>query len=702
MKLDTPTIVIISTFIDFVLTLILFHTWRTRTTYDGFGTWIAAIFSWTVGSTCVLLFFNLQPLFISKIIGISLILLHPLLMYEGIRRFYGIRMRWWGTPLNFLLVLACLVNQVYFLYIFDDIARRSAVFNVVLAVLFARNIIEPLLYTKPRSHSMQWIFSISMVPLVALIMLRAWHFITISRSVDMILIMAQDVLLLWTLLYGLIVELVIAYSFLSLTSDRVEVELREAQHAAEGASRAKSSFLGMVSHEMRTPLATISGIGEILARQADFPMQEQLIPLLRQSTGQILRHIDDLLDLTRIESGTIRLESLSFSLPEMLNEIRNVIQPQIAAKNLILVSERSADLPAILVGDRQRIIQILVNMLHNAIKSTSEGTIFTSVSRRGDEILFSVTDTGCGIKPEHLKTIFEPFVTMSTGGGTGLGLPISRQLAEAMGGWLSVESTHGTGSCFTLALPCLEADTIGYIVDPCPLEPFHITHPLQVLAVDDLPENLILLRLLLSGTPIVLTTVGSGYAALELLHTRHYDVLLTDLRMAGMDGLTLVRTIRAEEREIDGLPLLIIAISANAFPEDRRSALEAGCDSYLPRPFDTASLLREMSVSVMNINENGACKSDQLAERTELELQFGHLREAARTRIAASSATIEAALLCSDTKTIREEGHRIKGLGMSLGLPDAERVGTALEQAGREGKIDGVLELLKELRGNSK
>jgi hypothetical protein len=246
MKLDTPTIVFISTAIDFVLTLILLHTWRTRTTYSGFGIWIAAIFCWTVGSTFVLLFFNQQPQFISKIIGISLILLHPLLMYEGIKRFYDIRMKWWGTPLNILLLLACLTNQVYFLYIYDDIARRTIVFNLVLAVLFARNVIEPLLYTKPRRHSMQWIFSISLVPLVVLIMLRAWHYITLSPSSDMTMLMNQDILLRWTLLYGLIVELVIAYSFLSLTSDRVEVELREAQHAAEGASKAKSAFLGMV------------------------------------------------------------------------------------------------------------------------------------------------------------------------------------------------------------------------------------------------------------------------------------------------------------------------------------------------------------------------------------------------------------------------------------------------------------------------
>jgi CheY-like chemotaxis protein/anti-sigma regulatory factor (Ser/Thr protein kinase) len=340
-----------------------------------------------------------------------------------------------------------------------------------------------------------------------------------------------------------------------------------------------------------------------------------------------------------------------------------------------------------MVGDRQRISQIIANCFENAIKSTSHGSISPRVSRRGEQIIFSVTDTGCGIMPDQLEAIFEPFVTKAHGGGIGLGLPISRRLAEAMAGTLTVESTLGQGSCFTLVLPYHAA--VAELTDhvhSLPEVPL-ITESLQVLAVDDLPENLLLLKLLLADTPVILTTVESGAAALELLAGQHFDVLLTDMRMAGMDGNTLVRTIRTDERHTVTRPLRIIAISANAFPEEKQSALESGCDSYLSRPFDTNSLLQEMAVAA----------PDQCGNKNELEQQLDLLRGAARSRIAASVAIIKEALTRGDNEVVRDEGHRIKGLGMSLGIADAERIGTALEQAGRDWTLERVRVLLDEL-----
>ena len=229
MSLDTPTIAVISIVIDFALTMVLLHAWRTRTTYSGFGAWIAAVLCWSVGSTLVFLLSELQPRFIPKIIGISLILLHPLLIYEGIKRFYGLRIRWWGTPLNILLVLACLTNQAYFLYINANLAARTVVFNIVLAILFARSSLEPLLYAKPRRQYMQWLLSLSILPLIPMFLLRAWQYIKVSAPDNFFLIINQDALLRWSLLYGLLVELIVTYSFLSLTSDRVEGELQRSK-----------------------------------------------------------------------------------------------------------------------------------------------------------------------------------------------------------------------------------------------------------------------------------------------------------------------------------------------------------------------------------------------------------------------------------------------------------------------------------------
>ena len=230
MKLDTATIVVISIITDFILVLILFHTWRTRTTYPGFVVWIAATACWSVGSLLNLMLPNIQPQFIPKIIGSGLIMLHPLLLFEGISQFHALRRRWWGTPLNCVLLLACLLYLNYFFYIADDIIARIIGINIVFALLFARTSLEPLLQARCRRYSMQWLLSISLLPLVALLVARMFYFFSRPHIQTIADILANDSLLRWLLLYSIIVELIIAYSYLSLTSDRVEEELRHSEN----------------------------------------------------------------------------------------------------------------------------------------------------------------------------------------------------------------------------------------------------------------------------------------------------------------------------------------------------------------------------------------------------------------------------------------------------------------------------------------
>ncbi|MFZ4856244.1 MAG: ATP-binding protein [Desulfuromonadaceae bacterium] len=689
MKLDTPTIIVLTIINVLTMLMILVHTRVTRKTYPGFDVWLAGTALWFVGAVFNFLLRGVVPPFWVVVVGNGLMQALPVLFLDGINRFYGIPGRWWRTPLNVALLAISLVPLYYFSSITENISARSVVISVCYAVLYSRAAIEPLLVPQARRHSMQWLLSACFLPMIILYALRIPFYLAHPELHTFADIMAKDRLLLSVMLLGNFIIIVINYSYLSLTSDRLEEVLREAQHAVEEANRAKSAFLGVVSHEMRTPLATITGVGEILSKRLGAQGCDELLPLLHQSTGLLRRHIDDLLDLTRIEAGTIRLEPAIFNLIELLNEIRAIFQPRITAKGLSYQPERGDDLPELMVGDRQRISQIIANCFENAIKSTSQGTITACAARRGDQIIFSVTDTGCGIMPDQLIAIFEPFVTRAHGGGIGLGLPISRRLAEAMGGALTVESTPGLGSCFTLALPYHAAEEkLAECANTLPEVPL-ITDSLQVLAVDDLPENLLLLKLLLADAPVILTLVENGADALALLAGQHFDVLLTDMRMAGMDGLTLVRTIRMDEQQTGRRPLRIIALSANAYPEDRRIALEAGCDCYLSRPFDTNSLLQEMAVA----------SPDHSGNQNELEQQFDLLRVAARSRIATSVAIIKEALTRVDNEVVRDEGHRIKGLGMSLGLADAEQIGTALELAGRDGKLEGVGGLPEDLRG---
>jgi len=272
MKLDTTTIVVISVIVDFILVLILIHTWRTRTTYPGFVAWIAGTACWSLGSLLVILLSAMHPQFIPKIIGNFLIMLHPLLLFEGIRKFHDIRIRWWGTPLNCAIVSAGMLNQLYFFIVSENIAARTVGINLVLAMLFGRISLELLFYAHIRRYSMQWLLSTSLLPLIVLLVARAYTYAETTTLETVSAITGHDTLLQWTIFYGIFVEIIIVYSYLSLTSDRVEDELRtekrklmktiqvsdqyqsqlqDLNDRTRGQAELQERFLDMVSHKYK-------------------------------------------------------------------------------------------------------------------------------------------------------------------------------------------------------------------------------------------------------------------------------------------------------------------------------------------------------------------------------------------------------------------------------------------------------------------
>ncbi len=227
---DTATILLINICIGVALLFILIHAWRTRTTYHGFVVWIAGTACWTVGSAFSMLLPTLLPLLISKIIGNGLMLVHPLLLCEGIKQFYGIRRSWWGTAFNLALMLASLIGLAYFLYSVDSLAARTIIVNSVLAFFFVRVALEPLFVAEARKSSMQWLLSVTLLPLIALLLLRVWYYYgSVSAPTGAQTMMPHDAILRWLLFYGIWVEVIIAYSYLSLNSDRVEWKLRQGE-----------------------------------------------------------------------------------------------------------------------------------------------------------------------------------------------------------------------------------------------------------------------------------------------------------------------------------------------------------------------------------------------------------------------------------------------------------------------------------------
>jgi len=371
-------------------------------------------------------------------------------------------------------------------------------------------------------------------------------------------------------------------------------ELQEALRRAEAAARAKDNFLATVSHEVRTPLNGIIGLGDVLALSPLDAEQTQHLDLMMQSAHSLLALINDILDFSKIEAGRLDLEMRSFS---PLAELRGIVETfriQAAAKSLALV-DRLDGLPASVVGDSLRLRQILSNLLSNAIKFTHSGQVVVEASaERVAEhwrITLEVTDTGIGFSPESSSRIFDPFSQEDSSisrkfGGTGLGLAICRQLARAMGGDIEAESSEVTVFRVTVtladggALPVRPGASTGQRV---PL--------MAVLVVDDNAINRSVAVALLAKLGQKAIAVSSGPEAIERASAQRFDLILMDMQMPGMDGL-------AATREIRKLPLAhqprIVALTANAYASDRERCIEAGMDGFLAKPYRLEQVRAEL------------------------------------------------------------------------------------------------------------
>ena len=360
--------------------------------------------------------------------------------------------------------------------------------------------------------------------------------------------------------------------------------LREERDAAIAASRAKSEFLASMSHEIRTPLNGVIGMLELLGRTELDGRQSRFVDLADTSAAALLSVIDDILDLSKIEAGKLELERTAFDLPELLSEVVEMFAPQAAGKGIELASLVPANLPVRVVGDPERLRQVLVNLVGNAIKFTERGavTLRCRTSRVGPEetrFRVDVEDSGSGIPPAELERLFQPFAQADssirrTHGGTGLGLTISRRLASLMGGEITADSTPGRGTTFRLELP-LPLAPAPAVPDPTPrpLTPENV----RVLAVDDHPLDLELLVALLEPEGFDVDCVDGAEAALAALagaaaEGRPYRLALLDYPPPGTDGEALTRAIRADRR-YDEVDLLVLSSNEQAIGPDARAKL---------------------------------------------------------------------------------------------------------------------------------
>jgi len=394
--------------------------------------------------------------------------------------------------------------------------------------------------------------------------------------------------------------------------ERRERDMLLAKEKAEAASRAKSEFVSRMSHELRTPLNAIIGFAQLLKDEPLTHSQNNYVQLIASSGDHLLDLINTVLDHAKIEAGKLTLESVPFNLSELIAAVTTMINQQASAKGLMFETVVANDLPARIVGDPTRLRQVLLNLLANAVKFTEQGGVTLSMAADDGVLHFSVRDTGVGMDEAALSRLFQPFSqadesTARKFGGTGLGLLIARDLLQAAGGDIEVDSAPNVGTCFwghlPLRLPTAEDANSQPAISTSTSAPLPTATSLtgkRVLVVDDNAINCKLASALLHRMGIAVETAEDGRAGLARINGGGFDLVLMDVEMPEMDGLSATRALRALEIARGTARLPVIALTANAMVEDRARCEAAGMDGYVAKPIVVAQLKAELERLLMD------------------------------------------------------------------------------------------------------
>lgn len=397
-----------------------------------------------------------------------------------------------------------------------------------------------------------------------------------------------------------------------------ENSLKAARDIAEAAAKAKSEFLSNMSHEIRTPMNAIIGLTDLLLEQ---PLEEESHASLKRisySAKNLLTLINDILDFSKIEAGKLPIEYINFNIRQLFNEHIQSIDLKAEVKGIRLVHSVDSEIPSFLVGDPLRLNQVLLNLTSNAIKFTDQGTVSLSiqlVERDNDKVklLFSVEDTGIGIRPEKLETIFDSFTQADTNitrkyGGTGLGLSITKKLIELQGGSIDVESEIGQGSTFHFTLPfrVSESSKLTVVDEPNEERSTQGLAGRKMLLVEDNLINQFVAEQLLKSWSIEVDKAINGRVAIEILESQSYDAILMDIQMPEMDGFETTAEIRDKASKVIDHLVPIIAVSADVFPETQEKAFGLGMNDFITKPIDKDELYQVLLKNCREITNIGS------------------------------------------------------------------------------------------------
>ncbi|MDD2586106.1 MAG: ATP-binding protein [Syntrophomonadaceae bacterium] len=484
-------------------------------------------------------------------------------------------------------------------------------------------------------------------------------------------------------------------------------ELVMAREKAEAANMAKSQFLANMSHEIRTPMIGILGAVELLGQSRLNLNQQDNVGIIRECGEQLLTIINEILDVSKIELGTIDLNMDTCNIKELFTRTVNIVEPTLKSKGLELQLEIDDNLPARIITDQLKLRQVMLNILSNAVKFTSQGKIHIKArpekdslnAKVGQEWLkISIADTGIGIPHDKLDKIFEPFTQADSStsrqfGGTGLGLYICKKLIELMDGEIWLESSAGYGTTFYFKIPLeqdLEHDKPSYSTAETIIESENCFmldfNPVNILVVEDNELSQKIIIQMLGNYGFEVTTVSNGQECLQILQERLFDIILMDMQMPVMDGYETTRLIR-QDTKLKDVP--IIAITANALSGDREKCLACGCNSYISKPFKTEKLVEELNNHInLTPNKYADTKAQHLID--ELIPEFV-------STLKGTINDLNNAITKRNLDDIRSISHDIKGTAGMYGFAEISQTAALIEDAARNNLFVEIAKLAHHL-----